>query len=91
MGRPEIAWAVLESFGEIKEEDPGWALPWVSLTRGRVLDVLGNRTEAITQYRVATQMKSPEGDPFAAALAKQHIKNPYQIESQQSEGISGVE
>jgi hypothetical protein len=81
LGRPEKAWDVLESFGEIMPEDPGWALPWVSLIRGRVVDVMGLREEALSYYRVVTRLKSPQGDPAATALARTHISKPYQVGS----------
>jgi tetratricopeptide (TPR) repeat protein len=86
LGRPEKAWDVLESFGEIMPEDPGWALPWASLIRGRVVDVLGLREEALSYYRVVTRLKSPQGDPAAAALAQKHIRKPYQIDPLQLNG-----
>jgi tetratricopeptide (TPR) repeat protein len=86
LGRPEKAWQVLESFGQVLQSDPGWALPWVSLIRGRVVDVLGLREEALKYYRVVTRLKSPQGDPVAAALAKKHIKKPYQIDPLQLNG-----
>lgn len=86
MARPEKAWGVLESFGEVRPDDPGWALPWVSLIRGRVVDVLGLREEALKYYRVVTRLKPPQGDPVAAALAKKHIREPYRVDPLQLNG-----
>jgi tetratricopeptide (TPR) repeat protein len=79
LGRPDRAWAELERFGDELPEQPTWAAAWITLQRGRTLDVMGKRDEAETHYERVTAFKPPRHNHRAAELAREGLEAPYAI------------
>ena len=56
LGRADDALDTLAVFGDTPPETPSWASAWIHLHRGRALDVLGRRDEALAEYRVVVDL-----------------------------------
>ena len=55
---------------------PYWGGAWINLTRGRILDVQGERERAVVAYRRVLDYRRPRGSERAAELAKLALKEP---------------
>ncbi|MDJ0787464.1 MAG: tetratricopeptide repeat protein [Myxococcota bacterium] len=75
-GRPDRAWTLLESFGEVGPVDPDWGARWVQVVRGQVLDVGGRREEALQHYRRVADLELGD-DSRARQLALAGLERPY--------------
>ena len=80
LGDPETAWRTLSFFDDDGPERPYWGGAWVNLTRGRILDVLGERERAVVQYKRVLDYRSPQGSRRASELARLALEEPFQLE-----------
>ena len=80
LGDPETAWRTLSFFDDDGPERPYWGGAWVNLTRGRILDVLGERERAVVRYERVLAYRSPQGSRRASELARLALEEPFRLE-----------
>ena len=89
LGRPELAWELLEKFGEDGPDKPSWGNRWVHVTRGQVKDAVGERAAAIAEYQRVMALDLDPKFARSAEFAAEGLKQPFrlspQISSQGSE------
>jgi tetratricopeptide (TPR) repeat protein len=88
LGRPQRAWEILETFGPDGPEVPGWGRRWVAVTRGQILDVQGERDDAIVQYHLVASPESTNPDRSAQA-ARAGLQAPFALDEPASVGAGG--
>jgi tetratricopeptide (TPR) repeat protein len=79
LGRADQALATLSVFGDDLPETPSWASAWIHLNRGRALDVLGRREEALAEYGAVVDLEPPRQSVRAAELAEVSLDEPYAV------------
>jgi tetratricopeptide (TPR) repeat protein len=85
LGHPDQAWETLSVFSAEGPAEPSWASAWIGLNRGRALDALGRRADALAEYKRVVALEPPRKSVRAAALAKEAIDEPYRLA-----GLPGV-
>ena len=79
-GGPETAWQTLSVFdGEVPDR-PLWGGAWINLTRGQVLDALGERERALAAYERVLAYEAPRGSQRASELARAAVDEPFRLD-----------
>ncbi len=79
-GEPETAWQTLRFFGDAGPDLPYWGGAWINLTRGRILDVQGERDRAVVAYKRVLDYRRPRGSERASDLAKLALEEPFKLQ-----------
>jgi tetratricopeptide (TPR) repeat protein len=77
-GAPARAWEILEPLGA-GPGWPWWGRAWVLLTRGRVLDLCGDRSRALALYREVESLEGARRSKRAARAALAGLREPFQL------------
>lgn len=80
LGRPESSLELLAPLEANPPTTPHWASAWVDLTRGHALDVLGQREQALVEYRAVLAYELPYGSGRAEGRATEAIATPFTLE-----------
>ena len=77
LGLPDRARAELSGFPEGGPDRPHWAGAWVRLTNAQILDMAGERDEALSSYRDVSGLAQPHAVRRAQLLADAGIEAPF--------------
>jgi tetratricopeptide (TPR) repeat protein len=82
LGRPERTLELLAPMQADPPTNPHWASAWVDLTHGHTQDVLGNREQALDQYRAVLAYEEPFGSRRAKRFATAAMSFPFVLPDQ---------
>jgi tetratricopeptide (TPR) repeat protein len=75
-GRTDQAWALIAPMRDDDPTLPSWGLHWLRLTRGQILDVQGQRDDAVAEYEAVLEY-APEDNERSRAFAQLGLGAPF--------------
>ncbi len=79
LGKVDLAWETLASFGRSGPDLPSWGHRWVALSRGQILDVQEQREQAKSRYQRVIDLGFEPVWSRSTRLALQGMESPFRV------------